>query len=471
MRIACVRAPRGHKRAPVRVRSVLSAGAGVFGMGVPPPLVDAGLVAPPSSTSATCNTSVTDIYINSIYDRRIHPWPLWVYPVAVKAGCYSLVALLRCHDCGANVTQRVFEAVKSTSAHQLPWLPNRTVGHGENKNELCIAISMTIPDEWLAFYTRLWPELQRQNRTFSLVTVHSDASTPYELFACRMRNSSKLRSFLAHPLLQHWYTMNYDLLPSAGRRIRFTTHDSYERSCIEKIAWYPQHDSDIHPIHDADLVSKVSPLPIGLPPWECSDPMLSEWRAEVQKVKPQQSRVLKILVTFAQSIGCYGPCDRRKEALQELRSSSTFVLRRVPRARMYETMGNFSFVAAPASRGQDTFRFWEAIGLGAFAIVQAGPLQGLYEHLPCVIVSAWNNITSDKLREWRDMLVHRFGSLPHLDGRVRELLSDAYYAEKIRRAQPLFGVRGGSPRALVNHTCRMSDGGVLTESNRAKLGC
>jgi len=154
-----------------------------------------------------------------------------------------------------------------------------------------------------------------------------------------------------------------------------------------------------------------------------------------------------------------------------LRSSSTFVLRRVPRARMYETMGNFSFVAAPASRGQDTFRFWEAIGLGAFAIVQAGPLQGLYEHLPCVIVSAWNNITSDKLREWRDMLVHRFGSLPHLDGRVRELLSDAYYAEKIRRAQPLFGVRGGSPRALVNHTCRMSDGGVLTESNRAKLGC
>ena len=143
---------------------------------------------------------------------------------------------------------------------------------------------------------------------------------------------------------------------------------------------------------------------------------------------------------------------------------------------MWDLIAHTSFVASPASRGQDTHRFWETIALGAIPIVQAGPLDFVYRRMPCVIVPHWANITSLKLLEWRRRIVDNFGEQPHKDPRVARLLSSHYLARRIASAQPLLhdGYHDSEEeraRGVVNHTCALRLGGVLSEARRMQIGC
>ena len=44
-----------------------------------------------------------------------------------------------------------------------------------------------------------------------------------------------LRTFLRSPLLLRWYAQNYDLLPSAGKRVGYSVRDMGETACSERI--------------------------------------------------------------------------------------------------------------------------------------------------------------------------------------------------------------------------------------------
>ena len=55
---------------------------------------------------------------------------------------------------------------------------------------------------------------------FVVVTAMQDNAAPWEMFKCLMkRDGTAMRQFINHPLMEHWFTQNYDLLPSAGERI------------------------------------------------------------------------------------------------------------------------------------------------------------------------------------------------------------------------------------------------------------
>jgi|EP00966_Prymnesium_polylepis_P178804 hypothetical protein len=178
--------------------------------------------------------------------------------------------------------------------------------------------------------------------------------------------------------------------------------------------------------------------------------------------------------------------DLRKRALWELLHSDAYIPHRTwSYAQMVGELQRFSFVASPASRGQDTYRFWEAITLGAIPIVLAGPLDSLYTHLPCVIVDSWANITAEKLLGWRAHIIEAFGPRPQTHPRVARMLSSSFYARKIENGESILPRAThdfrSTPRAIVNHTCDLSRGGVMPLAHagqmpklakrRAELGC
>ena len=120
--------------------------------------------------------------------------------------------------------------------------------------------------------------------------------------------------------------------------------------------------------------------------------------------------------------------------------------------------------------------------------------------VPCVIVAHWQHLTTAKLTEWRDELVGRWGSSPHMHANVQRMVNGSLLGERIRQARPVkiftgghkyhqTMVRGdkhslhmhhqmhadkdGAPQGalgIVNHTCNMSAGGILSEQGR-RQGC
>ena len=418
------------------------------------------------------------------------------------AACVSLFSNVSelVHDCCPVHEQSHRAADTSYTAHARCWdypgdtrsnlsaLP-RSLPHPP-----CLALeSILIGD----FYRFAWPELERRAQPYVLVTAVQDNSAPWEAFSCLggmpgrvgalMHNVSALtkaahanaagvlvqravggalRTFLRSPLLLRWYTQNYDLLPSAGKRVGYSVRDMGETACSERIGRRASYDSDFDGTRDAELIAKVSHLPIGLQA-PCSQ--LPLWRRVVADVPALSTRKLSILVTFTKSV----MRDRRKTALRELGSSAHTVIGHLSKEAFWRAISQYAFVAAPASRGQDTYRFWESVALGAIPVVQAGPLEGFYRHLPVVSVADWQNMTAPRLAEWRARIVATFGEYPHRHPQVARLLSSRYYAARIRSAEPVLPVldgggvdRVGDLTGIVAHTCNLTAGGLLAGESR-----
>ena len=98
----------------------------------------------------------------------------------------------------------------------------------------------------------------------------------------------------------------------------------------------------------------------------------------------------------------------------------------------YRQFTQFQFVAAPGSHGQDTYRFWEAVSLGAVPVALRGPLDGLYSQVPSVLVDGWS-ITPADLVAWRQNLTERWGDLDAATRTARRtVLNSTFWAEQIR---------------------------------------
>ena len=98
----------------------------------------------------------------------------------------------------------------------------------------------------------------------------------------------------------------------------------------------------------------------------------------------------------------------------------------------YRRLSSHAFAAAPFSHGQDTYRFWEAVALGAVPVTLRGPLDGLYSQVPSVLVDGWR-ITAADLVAWRQNLTERFGDLDAATRTARRtVLNSTFWAEQIR---------------------------------------
>ena len=72
----------------------------------------------------------------------------------------------------------------------------------------------------------------------------------------------------------------------------------------------------------------------------------------------------------------------------------------------YDILALSHFVLSPRGNGLDCFRTWEALALGTIPIVKkSGPFDAIYEGLPVLLVSRWEEVTLEllekTLQEWR----------------------------------------------------------------------
>jgi hypothetical protein len=329
------------------------------------------------------------------------------------------------------------------------------------------------------FYRVLFPRIEAAGLRVVLVTALDDHSAPWELFTCgigspggststststavaAVADSTPLRRFLASPALRHWYTQNYDLLPSRNKRMQ-------PSDCVQRIAEQKGWDSDLGTRPgDGDLMAKVSPIPIGGPrvllggqrtgcPARLALDAFAA-AAQIAAAVPLSTRKpLRILAAFgdarllangtgASSSSSYakklGRISRESIAerfamLSGLRASgpgvATVVTEQLDAGDYYRRLSSHAFAATPFSHGQDTYRFWEALALGAVPVLLHGPLDGLYAEFPAVFLDSWSGVTSASLEQWDRQIVERWGADPFANRSVQERLTSSYWAGVIR---------------------------------------
>jgi len=293
------------------------------------------------------------------------------------------------------------------------------------------------------------------------VTGLDDDSVPWEYFQCVLDwhtdescrggdASCRLRSLLHHPRLLHWYTQNLDILPHPNKRLMHAT--DRVAKCRTAIAGGPR-DSNFTWDRDRTLLQKLSPIPIGIRihTGAARNAIVCRGQQEIELLRAMRREAPPLAARKLRILAAFGPArDRRRAALRELNASTVADLLplagggRASRAAVGAASGElraqsefwnlaqqYAFVASPASHGQDTHRFWEALYLGAIPIVLSGPLNGMYRSFPCVIIQSWTEVgRPGQLEKWMADVSAR-------DWDAR-LLTSAYYAERIGQGLPTF---------------------------------
>jgi hypothetical protein len=66
-------------------------------------------------------------------------------------------------------------------------------------------------------------------------------------------------------------------------------------------------------------------------------------------------------------------------------------------------MAKYKFVISPHGNGLDCHRTWEALALGCFPIIKSSELDDMFQELPVIIVSSWNEITQEFLNKYKNL--------------------------------------------------------------------
>ena len=338
------------------------------------------------------------------------------------------------------------------------------------------------------FLNNGFPRLVARNISFTLMLAGDDQSAPWEMFYCQrsrirmrdangtnLRGADALRHFIGSPLLKHLYTQNYDLLPHENKRIHFAP-------CADRVALGTGPHEGHNPLDstlgwgqhagDEALLRKVSPIPIGLRltvarsatkhilpfPGPYSAPNRTEKWTDCRKNDGGELRSLRharaaapcfarkkdrILITFRAD----PRKDRRQQAYRHLTSPGMPVTLASKKTELsvealYRKIGEYKFVAAPASHGQDTMRFWETLYMGSIPVLLSGPLDVMYGSMPCVLVDSWESIMPDDLADWERRLIRRFGPSPVANPAVQRRLTSSFWAESIQSGEPTWFASG-----------------------------
>lgn len=159
-------------------------------------------------------------------------------------------------------------------------------------------------------------------------------------------------------------------------------------------AWFVQNI-------DRPPSERIIPIPIGLanqvwPHGQISilDPMVSH-----APLPGNETRDLFVYINFSihTNRSTREPCFKYFQNL----SCSTF---KEPKS-FEEYLADLSrsvFVVSPPGNGQDCHRTWEALLMGCYPIVLSSSLNPLYEGLPIVVVSGWEEVTEEFLQKKRE---------------------------------------------------------------------
>ena len=116
------------------------------------------------------------------------------------------------------------------------------------------------------------------------------------------------------------------------------------------------------------------------------------------------------------------------ESMLSTNPNVDFQLEKISRLDLWREKTRYAFVASPHGHGLDCHRTWESLVLGNIPIVKRSSLDELYDGLPVVIVSEWDEITTDNLRRW-----HATHRAAFLETEVQERLTNRYWIARMRR--------------------------------------
>lgn len=287
-----------------------------------------------------------------------------------------------------------------------------------------LRVSMNIR-HFMKFYKEGLPQLERLRLPFVLVTCCDDDNVPWELFSCSpLLNTSNLHLFLKHDLLIRWYTQNADIVAHSGKRIGFS-------KCADEIARGSRPDSDV----GGTWAHKVKPIPIGFRisidgTTPCTAAKLIDKLSAIISKPPKfedRSSILLVAVPSASLLR-----DRRRGMVDKLSNTShvKIVTQRIDTSELYNLMSQHMFVAAPASHGQDTYRFWETLYTGAVPVLLHGPLDSFYAQFPCILLDDWSQVSETSTRSWKQQILQNFG--PNPSSQYRWKLSSQYWVDAIK---------------------------------------
>lgn len=198
---------------------------------------------------------------------------------------------------------------------------------------------------------------------------------------------------------------------------------------------------------------KVTPIPIGLdfhswaykwrkPRNEFISVTSQEKQLDkiISRLKPTHERKTRAFVDFQHHDTMRTSYNHLSEIYGEDRTSIfhkifssgliDFSRKRIDRALLWETKGNYAFSISPHGNGLDCHRTWEDLVLGCIVIVKTSPLDPLYEGLPVVIVKDWSEITKENFDTWKELYGDAF-----TNPNYREKLTHSYWMNKIKSKQ------------------------------------
>lgn len=203
------------------------------------------------------------------------------------------------------------------------------------------------------------------------------------------------------------------------------------------ICWFTQN------IDGTDRSGKLVPIPIGMDFHTISNRRKwGHWQATPRQQERELESLRAAMPANGDRIGrVHADFHFNKSKEQRLGDSRDdvqatlsrnpnvdFQLRKVSRFDLWRERSRYAFVASPHGHGLDCHRTWESLVLGNIPIVKHSSLDDLYDGLPVVIVSDWEEITADNLQRW-----HATHHAAFVEPEVQNRLTNRYWIARMRR--------------------------------------
>lgn len=161
-------------------------------------------------------------------------------------------------------------------------------------------------------------------------------------------------------------------------------------------AWFVQNV-------DREPSDRVIPIPIGLANQVWEHGQVSVLAPLVSSIAPSGSEARDCFVYVNFSV--WTNPSVRQPCLDHFLALSSAVVKKPSSFSEYLTdLSHTVFVASPPGNGLDCHRTWEALLMGCYPIVLSSTLNTLYDDLPVVIVSNWDEVTEEFLQKKREEL-------------------------------------------------------------------
>ena len=152
------------------------------------------------------------------------------------------------------------------------------------------------------------------------------------------------------------------------------------------LAWFAQnHDGYLHP--------KLHPIPIGIANFHWKHGNFH------QILKVQKEKVSKRYLAYLNVNTQTFPIERK--IVVELLTKTSFCYQKTARnyKKFLKDLASSQFIISPRGNGLDTHRLWESLYMGSIPIVKSSSLDPLYKEFPVLIISSWEEITEDFLKQ------------------------------------------------------------------------